>query len=65
MLNYMFSVLIENPVESYPSKKVQVTIKVGLFFSEILEIIRGDSKGLSLGLSLFNINIIDLFLIDQ
>ena len=65
MLNYMFSVLIENPVESYPSKKVQVTIKVGLFFSEILEIIRGDPKGLSLGLSLFNINIIDLFLIDQ
>ena len=61
----MFSVLIENPIESYPSKKVQVTIKVGLFFSEILEIIRGGLKGLSLGLSLFNINTIDLFLIDQ
>lgn len=49
---------------AYLSNGVQVT-KVGPFYSEILDVIFGVRQGSRLGQLLFNINIINLFLIEQ
>ena len=51
-------------INAYPSYSVQVT-KVSFFFSEILNIIFDVPKGSILGPLLFNINKIDLFLMEQ
>ena len=49
---------------AYLNNRVQV-IKVGFYDSEILDIIFGVPQGSLLGLLLFSINIIDLFLIEH
>ena len=46
----------------YLNNRVQVT-KVDSYYSEILDIIFGVSQGSILGSLLFNINLVDLFLI--
>ena len=51
-------------INTYLSNRVQVT-KVGPLYNEILHIIFSVTQGLILGPLLFNINIIDLLIIEQ
>ena len=51
-------------IHTYLNDKIQVA-KLGSFYSELLQIIYGVPQGSILGLLLFNINLIDLFLAEH